>query len=425
MSVDVLRGRSAGVALVAVSAAWGVFWGVWGGLLPAVQDRIGGTLGELGLALVAIPVGAIPAMVCTGRVARGRERVVLGASVVAFAAAIVGLAVPVSAAGLGVALAVVGMTSGALDVCLNMTVARAERVTGRRLFQPVHAAFPVAVVVSAPLAGMARQAGAGPAAILLATALMVGMIGVGAVLRLPAAVGDDPAGTARQEAARQDAARQEAARQEAARQEAARQGGPRQGGARRGRARPGGGTTGTAASWWGIGILGGCLLIVENGVEQWSAVLLEDFRDAPPVVASSAPAVYYLALTAGRLIAQARPGIPLRRVVSLGAAVGGLAIALAALVPAATPALIFFGLTGLAFGPVVPAMLGYAGRLDTDGTLVARVTTVSYAGFVVSPLLVSALHRWLTLPAALACLGLLTAPLLAAATLTGRTRRAG
>ncbi|MEV6346514.1 hypothetical protein [Actinoplanes sp. NPDC051851] len=49
--------------------------------------------------------------------------------------------------------------------------------------------------------------------------------------------------------------------------------------------------------------------------------------------------------------------------------------------------------------------------------MVARVTTVSYGGFIVSPLFVVTLHRWMTLPAALACLGLLVVPLLAAAVL--------
>ncbi|MEV6346515.1 hypothetical protein [Actinoplanes sp. NPDC051851] len=101
--------------LIVVCGVWGVFWGAWGALLPAVQDRIGGTLGDLGPALVAIPVGAIPAMAFAGRLARGRER-------------------------------------GALDVCLNMAVARADR----RSFQRVHAAFPVAVVVTAPLVGVVR-----------------------------------------------------------------------------------------------------------------------------------------------------------------------------------------------------------------------------------------------------------------------------
>lgn len=264
------------------------------------------------------------------------------------------------------ALALVGMTSGALDVCLNMAVAR----TARRPYQAVHAAFPVAVVVVAPLAGLARQFGAGVVMILLVTALVVLIFGGVAVLGV--SFSDQP-----------------------------------------------GAVTETAGGvrWDGLwlGLLGACLLIVENGVEQWSAVLLEDYRAAPPVVASSGLAVYYLALTAGRLIAQSRPGISLRFVMAVGAIGGGIGVALAATVSSALVALVCFGLAGLAFGPVIPAMLGYAASRDTDGTLVARVTTISYAGFVASPLLVALLHRWLSLPVAFASLGLLTVPLLVAA----------
>ncbi|MEU4214864.1 MFS transporter [Actinoplanes sp. NPDC026623] len=364
--------------LVAVCAVWGVFWGVWGGLLPAVQRQIGGSLADLGLALVAIPIGAIPAMIFAGRLARGRERPVLATVVAAFAMTVAALAVPATPGRLAVTLAAAGMASGALDVCLNMAVARAERTSGRRLFQKVHAAFPIAVVACAPLTGVARQAGVSPAVILIATALVVMGVGVTAALRLPR-TDHAPPGT-------------QAPRPRAAAT-----------GAR------------TSGRWFWLGILGACILVVENGVEQWSAVLLEDFRDAPPAVASSAPAVYYLALTAGRLIIQSLPSVSLRRVVSVGAGVGGLAMAFAATMPAAVPALACFALTGLAFGPLMPAMLAYAAGHDPDGALVARVTTASYSGFVVSPLLVSLLHRWLALPAALACLALFTLPLLAAA----------
>jgi hypothetical protein len=54
-----------------------------------------------------------------------------------------------------------GMTSGLLDVALNVNVALAERRGGLPLFQRMHGAFPLGVVIAAPLAGLARDAGAG------------------------------------------------------------------------------------------------------------------------------------------------------------------------------------------------------------------------------------------------------------------------
>ncbi|MFI7130505.1 hypothetical protein ACIBQ1_32785 [Nonomuraea sp. NPDC050153] len=72
-----------------------------------------------------------------------------------------------------------------------------------------------------------------------------------------------------------------------------------------------------------------------------------------------------------------------------------------------------FAVAGLALGPLVPALLSRAAADDPSGTLVWGVSTISYAGFVISPLLVAALSGWLGLPAALALLGLLGLPLVA------------
>ncbi|GAA1645643.1 hypothetical protein GCM10009828_088170 [Actinoplanes couchii] len=354
-----------------VSATWGLFWGAWGGLIPAVQQRAGVSTGTLGLLLSLVAVGAIPAMVLTGRLARGRESVALAVSTGLFGVAIAALATASAPVPLGACLIAVGMTSGALDVCLSMAIARAERTTGARLFQPVHAAFPVMVVVAAPLAGLARQSGVPLLAILLVVAVLVAAAGVPAALGLTSGASPDT---------------------------------PAAGSGRR-----------LPLAGIGLGALGACMLIMENAVEQWSAVLLENHQGALPVVASSAPAVYYLALSLGRLAAHAMPGMRLRTILGLGAAGGGVGIVLAALASHPAAGLGAFALTGFAFGPVIPALLSHAATRDGDGAAVATATTVSYAGFVGSPLVVAGLSTVLPLPSAVACLGVLAAPLLIAA----------
>ncbi|MGO4759603.1 hypothetical protein AB4212_65125, partial [Streptomyces sp. 2MCAF27] len=205
------------------------FWGTWSALLPAVLERADATPGELGLVLTAVPVGAMPAMGLAGRIAVGREHRMLLLTTAALALGIVTLSGISGLGGLGIALFLVGAASGALDVCLNAATARAERVSGRPLFQAVHAAFPVAVITAAPLTGLARQSGMSIRAVLLLCAAAL----LGSVLPLlgPAA---------------KDQARRRADR-----------GGP------------------AAPHWrtawfWGaaIGVLGGCMLVVENAVEQ-------------------------------------------------------------------------------------------------------------------------------------------------------------
>ncbi|UBU10989.1 MFS transporter [Nonomuraea gerenzanensis] len=353
--------------LIAVCAAWAVFWGSWSALLPAIKGELGITAGDLGLALSAVPVGALPAMALAGRLARGRERAALATTMILFALAVAGIGAATTGWQLALALLLVGATSGALDIALNLATGRTERETGRRLFQPVHAAFPVAVIAAAPLTGLARSYGLSVATVLLIIALIVAATTL-TLLALPLGRGlTEPAG-------------------------------------------------GDRRRLWGaavvLGALAACVLIIENSVEQWSVLLLEEHRGATPLLASAAPAIYMAALTAGRLLAQALPRVPLRVLYLVAGVGGGAGIALAGLGGGAAASLAGFGLTGLALGPVVPALLSRAAADDPSGTMVWGVSTISYTGFVISPLLVAGLSGWLGLPAALAALGLLGLPLL-------------
>ncbi|TMR22331.1 MFS transporter, partial [Nonomuraea zeae] len=254
--------------LIAVCAAWAVFWGSWSALLPAVKLELGISAADLGLALSVVPVGALPAMALTGRLARGRERGALMVSTAAFAVSVACVGLVTEPWQLAAALLVVGAASGALDIALNLATGRAERETGRRLFQAVHAAFPVAVIVAAPATGLARSLGLGVGAVLVVIALIV----LAASLSVPAL----RLGHGRPESpARSD---------------------------RRG-------LLGAAVV---LGTLAACALVIENSVEQWSVLLLEEHRGATPLVSSAAPSVYMAALTVGRLVVQLLPRVPLR-----------------------------------------------------------------------------------------------------------------
>jgi len=212
--------------LIAVCAAWGFFWGSWSALLPAVKLELGISAGDLGVALSAVPVGALPAMALTGRLVRGRERPALMVTTVAFATSVACVGLAGSPWQLAAALLLVGATSGALDIALNVTTGRAERETGRRLFQPVHAAFPVAVIAAAPATGLARSAGFGVGTVLVTVAFIVAATSMSLLaLRMGQAAAESAPRTDRR------------------------------------------GLWGLAAV---LGALAACALIIENAVEQWS-----------------------------------------------------------------------------------------------------------------------------------------------------------
>ena len=53
--------------------AFGFFWGGWAALVPAIQDAVGASKGELGLALLFVAIGSLPSM-RGGRNATPEER---------------------------------------------------------------------------------------------------------------------------------------------------------------------------------------------------------------------------------------------------------------------------------------------------------------------------------------------------------------
>lgn len=366
--------------LIAVSAAWGTFWGVWSALLPGVLARNDLVPAELGPVLTAVPLGAIPAMALVGRAAVGRETTALLLSGLSMAAGVVWLAMADGLAMLGMALFVVGAASGALDVCLNAATARAERSGGRH-FQSVHAAFPLAMITAAPLAGLARASGLPPGAVLLACAVLLSLTCLTLL--------GSPAGDGR--------------------------GGPDADPSRAGR---------FGRAWLAGALIGGagaCMLVVENAVEHWSVLLLETEHGAGAALASTAPAVYMAALSLSRLLVS-RLTEPSTGTLTLVAAIGGCGGFLyAAVAPSAWLTILGYGVAGLAFGPLMPSLLSLAGSRDPSGYLVSVVSTVSYSAFLISPAAVGTLTRWTALPTALACLALAAAlPLLAAAALNRR-----
>ncbi|MCW2584541.1 MAG: major facilitator superfamily transporter, partial [Frankiales bacterium] len=115
--------------LILAFGVFGVFWGAWAAALPAIRAQANLSDGQLGLALAAVAVCAVPVMPVAGRlVDRFGAGRALPATLLAF-----GLLVPLPglAHGLGwlvLALALLGLATGALDVVANTATAAWERL---------------------------------------------------------------------------------------------------------------------------------------------------------------------------------------------------------------------------------------------------------------------------------------------------------
>lgn len=341
--------------LIFAATSWGLFWGGWAGLLPEVKDQIDATDSEFGLALFGIPFGALPAMVITGKlVSRLRERA-LPLVLLAFAVACALPGWTYSPVTFAASLVLIGATSGAIEVALNATTAAHEARDGVRLFNKVHAATPLAMVVAAPSVGLARQLGASSREVLLVIAVLV---------LVSAYLAVDRSGWRSQSTSDSTV-----------------------------RART---LTPLLVSF---GLVAAIVLFMENAVEQWGAIHLEQNLGAGPLLGSAAPAAYMIGLAGGRMLAQWQgerfSGLT---VVVFGSVLGAFGLVLAVVTePAGLPAafaLAGFALAGVGLAPAVPTLLGMAGKSTDDAgrpAAITTVTTISYLGFLGSPPLVGLL----------------------------------
>lgn len=349
-------------------AVWGVFWGGWGALLPAVKSLAGASDAALGVVLLCVAVGALPAMLLVGPLVDRFGNRALGASLGLFGLSILGIPAVLWAAAspwaLGLALLLVGATSGAVDVTLNAAVAGMEAATGRRLFNQAHAAFPLAVVIASPCVGLARQAGITPFAILVVMGAVVLAVAVASVR------------------------------------------GQARGQRRTSPARP---RPRMSRALLLLGLVGAGIHVIESAVEQWSAIFLEGSANAglggglgswledglgnglgaAPAVASLGPAVYMGMLFVGRLLAHAYgQSLSARRILAVTALAAMAGMTMAAVAPHPALAIAGFAVAGLGMAAGMPTIFAVTGRAVAAadrGAAIGTVTAVAYGGYLLGP----------------------------------------
>ena len=364
---------------VAGFAAFGLFWGAWGAILPAVRAGAGVNDGELGVALLMIGLGALLSMRLTGYLIDRYGGMVLPVVMVLFALCGVLPALAGSVVSLSGALLLLGATSGATDVAINAAGSHAEADTGRPVMNLAHGMFSVAVVLASLGTAGLRAAGVGALPVLG---------GAAALIVVTAVVALAPGATRTVRTTPTE---------------------------KRARLQP---------VLLVLGALCALAYLVENAWQSWSAVHLDTSLDAPAGLASIAPAVFAAAAATGRfagnaLLKRIRP-VPLL-------VAGGVVAAIGTLVAAAAgnpwTALAGIGIAGLGTSVCAPTIIGMAGAWagpERRAGAIAVVTTIAYLGFLVGPAAVGALSSAWSLPAALASVAVLAVVVAALAPVAGR-----
>lgn len=351
--------------LLLAFAVFGLYWGTWASLLPAIKARVGLSDGQLGLALAAIAFAALPSMPIAGRLVDrlGAARM-LRFGMLAFALATPLPALSRSGFVLVPCFVLIGLSTGFLDVVLNTATAAWERIEGQRLMAAGHGVFSAGTLVGSISTGFARNGGAGPAQVLPVVAVCV----------LAAAVV-------------QPSYRRPTASEAAS-----------------GRSRLG-------LVLLLIGALVSLSFLLEDAMQSWSALHLERDLGARPWVSGLGPGLFAAAMTAGRLGSHVLGKDHRDEVVLV---CGGGAVAAGALLLAVAPvpvvALMGVAVAGAGCSVLAPTLFAAVGARSEpgrEGAALGAVSTLGYVGFLIGPPVIGVLSAATSLPIALGGLGLL------------------
>jgi len=363
-------------------AVFGAFWGTWGAAIPAVRAQAGVDDGQLGAALLFVGVGALPAMLLAGRVVdRFGQRAAAVFLAALGVAALVLAVVARDQVTLSLALAAVGVTSGAADVAINAAASSAQASSSRPVVSRSHGLFSVAVVLSSLGTG--------------------GLLALGAPLVVPFAIVTAAAVTAA--LALRATARESMPPAPAP----ARGGGPGRWGAV------------GLGSLVVVGALSALAFAAENAHQSWSAIFLGDVLGASPALAATGPALFAAVVATVRFTTSALGVAHPIAVVTAGA----LTAAAGTLVLAGATTLTV-GLLGLAVAaagtgtavlyPTLISALSTHLPDSSRGSAISIVATIAYAGFLAGPVYVGGWAAAGGLPTAMLAVAALAALLAAA-----------
>jgi MFS family permease len=331
-------------AVAAIFLANGAIIGTWAAHIPLVAERLGMDHSQLGIALLAMALGALIAMPLGGAaISRLGSAIVTRAATIAL---LVCFALPLLAPSplvLILTLLAFGASNGLLDVAMNAHGVLVENRLGRPVMSSFHGMWSLGGLI-----------GAGAAAVLLPLMPAFGeglvAIGAAAAVGLPALFYLLP--TAIDVHAGDHAF-----------------------------ALPGRAT-------FALGALCFLAMSTEGAVLDWSALHLEHSLALGPGLAATGFAAFSASMAAGRFIGDwLRGHIGAVTLVRASAIISAVGLAVALVAPFAAVAVLGFAAVGLGMSNLVPIFFGAAGKIpgQAPGTAIAAVATMGYTGFLAGP----------------------------------------
>jgi MFS family permease len=357
--------RRARVAVAACFFLNAVFYANLVPRLPELKAQLGLSNSSLGVALAAVPLGALLAGLSAALLIRrlGSARVA-SFGLVALGLTLWAVALAPNWPALAAAFLVAGALDNVIDVAQNAHGLRVQRNYGRSILNAFHGIWSIGAVAGGLLGSAAAGLG-----IPLAThlGLSAGVFGLAALAAYRAMLpgpddadravdplADTPAGEARGRALRRAA----------------------------------------APALLGLGVLAACGAFVEDAGASWSALYLRTELAAGAAAAGLGFVALQGAMTVGRLTGdRIVDRFGQRRVVEVGGVLiaGGMGLALA--VPSVATTLVGFALAGLGVATLIPAVYHAADELPglPHGVGLAVINWLLRVGFLLSPPLIGVL----------------------------------
>lgn len=328
----------------------GLFWGCFAAYVPVIKAQLGASDALFGLLLLGSATGLVSSMWLAPRADKwlGKKGMQFGVVALSLAWLLPGL---ISAPLLfALCMALVGLSSGLLDVIMNARVSELEAAYDRPLMSANHAMFSVAYGVSALMVSFTREAGWPPvwvfAGLTLFCLLLVPFVrmDVADVAAEPGYAGRYPL--------------------------------------------------------WPIALCGAITLVAfasEATVETWSALHVERTLGGGAAEGALGPAMLGFTMAIGRFSGQALVErfreVTVVWAAALMSASGAL---IAALAPTPMVAYLGFGVLGLGVSVIGPMGLALVGKLVAPHLrteAISRVAVIGFSGFFLAPVLMGLLSE--------------------------------
>ena len=356
-------------ACAAVFFVNGFGFASWVSRIPAVRDALLLTESQLGMALLAMGVGALCAFQLTGRgLGYLSARTLTLATGFLYCYALPHPVMVGSLPVLALTLFLLGATSGAMDIAMNALAVEVEARQGKPIMSGLHGLWSAGGLCGASLGGLMAQQGVSPSAHIIGVACALAVVLLIARQWLP----DLPAKPA--------------------------EAGPR--------------FAFPEPAMLGLGAIVCCAFLIEGAMADWSAVYLKDTLGTTAAKAALGYAAFSFAmmglrLAGDKIVARWRAANLLRLANAAAAAMMALAIATQHTVLT----MVAFVLVGLGVAVVAPLVFGAAARRSqhSPGHGIAAMATLGYGGFLLGPPVIGWLAHLTSLRTALLLVALLAA----------------